>query len=312
MSKLLTVFGATGMQGGSLIHHILNRPELSKLFQLRGITRDASKQAAVSLRERGVEIVQADLSDPVSLEPAVAGSYAVFAVTNYWDNGSCSAAIEIAQGKAVADAAVQAGVALLIWSSLPNITEITNGAVTTIHHFDSKAEVETYIRGLPITAAFFMAGWYMQNHKFLMPPKKNDDGTVVFSQTWSPTTVVPMIDITDTGKFVTPILLNPDKYNGKSFTCATAFYTPIQLVDGWTTVTGRTVTYEQIGSDKKQGNLTAEMQKQLKDSTEGINTWSYFGPNGEKDLEWTLAQLEEKLTSWEEFLRNNEPWFPEA
>lgn len=82
MSKLLTVFGATGLQGGSLINHILGRPELSKLFHLRGITRDASKQAAVSLHERGVEIVQADLSDPASLGPAVAGSYAVFAVTN--------------------------------------------------------------------------------------------------------------------------------------------------------------------------------------------------------------------------------------
>jgi hypothetical protein len=34
-----------------------------------------------------------------------------------------------------------------------------------------------------------------------------------------------MIDITDTGKFLAPILLNPKKYNGKSFTCATAFYT---------------------------------------------------------------------------------------
>lgn len=82
MSKLLTVFGATGLQGGSLINHVLNRPELSGLFRLRGITRDASKQAAVSLREKGVEIVQADLSDPASLVPAIAGSYAVFGVTN--------------------------------------------------------------------------------------------------------------------------------------------------------------------------------------------------------------------------------------
>lgn len=82
MSKLLTVFGATGLQGGSLIKHILDRPELSKLFHLRGITRDASKAAAVSLQDRGVEIFQADMSDPASLDRAVAGSYAVFAVTN--------------------------------------------------------------------------------------------------------------------------------------------------------------------------------------------------------------------------------------
>jgi hypothetical protein len=52
-----------------------------------------------------------------------------------------------------------------------------------------------------------------------------------------------MIDITDTGKFLAPILLNPQKYNGKSFTCVIAFYSPLQLVDGWTKVTGKKVTY---------------------------------------------------------------------
>lgn len=82
MSKLLTVFGATGLQGGSLIKYILDRPELSKLFHLRGVTRDVSKAAAVSLQGRGIEIIQADMSDPASLDRAVAGSYAVFSVTN--------------------------------------------------------------------------------------------------------------------------------------------------------------------------------------------------------------------------------------
>lgn len=86
MSKLLTVFGATGQQGGSLIEHILNHPELSKLYYLRGITRDSSKPSAVSLKEKGIEVIQADLSDPQSLVAAVADSYAVFGVTNCKSN----------------------------------------------------------------------------------------------------------------------------------------------------------------------------------------------------------------------------------
>jgi hypothetical protein len=45
------------------------------------------------------------------------------------------------------------------------------GALMAVHHFDSKAEVEEYIRGLPIMSAFFMAGHYMQNHIVYMPPK---------------------------------------------------------------------------------------------------------------------------------------------
>lgn len=61
MSKLLTVFGATGQQGGALIDHIIENPHLSSLFSLRGITRDASKPAAIALKNRGVEIVEVNL-----------------------------------------------------------------------------------------------------------------------------------------------------------------------------------------------------------------------------------------------------------
>ncbi len=58
MEKLLTVFGATGQQGGNLIDHILHHPELSEIYRLRGVTRDISKPAAVALQDKGVEMVQ--------------------------------------------------------------------------------------------------------------------------------------------------------------------------------------------------------------------------------------------------------------
>ena len=58
MSKLLTVFGATGLQGGSVVNYVLQNSELSKIYRLRGITRDVTKPAAVALKEKGVEIVK--------------------------------------------------------------------------------------------------------------------------------------------------------------------------------------------------------------------------------------------------------------
>ena len=81
-----------------------------------------------------------------------------------------SQAVEIAQGKAMADAAVAAGASLLIWSSLPHISKISNGKFTKVYHFDSKAEVEIYIRGLPIKSVFYMAGFYMQNFQTMFRP----------------------------------------------------------------------------------------------------------------------------------------------
>lgn len=63
MSKLLTVFGATGAQGGALIAHVLKHPKLSTIYKLRGITRDASKPAAIELEENGVKVVQVFLNE---------------------------------------------------------------------------------------------------------------------------------------------------------------------------------------------------------------------------------------------------------
>ena len=74
---------------------------------------------------------------------------------------SCSPAVEIAQGRAIASAALAANVSLLIWSSLPNVIEMTGGKLRNVYHFDSKAMVETYIRGLSIRSVFFWDGWYM-------------------------------------------------------------------------------------------------------------------------------------------------------
>lgn len=57
MSKTITVFGATGNQGGSVVHAILADPVLSKEFKVRGVTRDVNKPNAKRLASMGVELV---------------------------------------------------------------------------------------------------------------------------------------------------------------------------------------------------------------------------------------------------------------
>ena len=58
MSKLLTVFGATGNQGGALLNYVLQHPKLSEVYKLRGVTRDVTKESAVAFTKRGVEMVK--------------------------------------------------------------------------------------------------------------------------------------------------------------------------------------------------------------------------------------------------------------
>jgi uncharacterized protein YbjT (DUF2867 family) len=71
MSKLITVFGATGTQGGSVVEALLQ----DKSVKIRGVTRNVNSEAAKSLLSKGVEVVTADLNNEDSLVKAVEVSY---------------------------------------------------------------------------------------------------------------------------------------------------------------------------------------------------------------------------------------------
>lgn len=58
MSKVLTVFGATGAQGGSVARAVLKHPQLSKEYKIRAVTRDPTKPKAMALKAEGIEVVQ--------------------------------------------------------------------------------------------------------------------------------------------------------------------------------------------------------------------------------------------------------------
>ncbi|KAL8926980.1 MAG: hypothetical protein Q9172_001573 [Xanthocarpia lactea] len=266
MSKVLTVFGATGLQGGSLLHYLLKRPDVLNIYRLRGITRDLSKPAAIALKEAGVEMLQGDMDNEASLSAALAGSTAVFSMTNFWEKASAES--EVAQGKAIANAAVGAGAELIVWSSLPNMTAMSN---------DDDPHVQA------------------------------EAGELVFRLTWSKP--CPMIEIADTGKFIVPILLNPNKYNGKRFIGATAFYSPAELVETWKKVTGKEIKLGQASDEAWGQNIPPEIMEVLKDSSGLIEDYRYYGPSGQEDLEWTLAQMDDPPTTWAKFVEANEPWF---
>jgi uncharacterized protein YbjT (DUF2867 family) len=82
---LLTIFGATGNQGGSVINTILSHETLAAKYHLRAVTINAASASAINLAARGCEVVEADMYNVASLQAAVHGSYAVFAMTNYYD-----------------------------------------------------------------------------------------------------------------------------------------------------------------------------------------------------------------------------------
>ena len=77
--KIITVFGATGAQGGGLVRAILE--DKNSEFTARAVTRDINSDKAQELARLGAEVVAADIDDPQSVEKALEGSYGAYFVT---------------------------------------------------------------------------------------------------------------------------------------------------------------------------------------------------------------------------------------
>ena len=123
MVRLVTVFGATGAQGGDVVKALLAGGK----FKVRGVTRSVESEKAKKLASQGVEMVAANLDEPESLHKAIAGSYGVFLLTNFWDG--MDADRETQQGKNAVDVCLEKGVKHLIFSGLENVQKMHGFAV---------------------------------------------------------------------------------------------------------------------------------------------------------------------------------------
>ena len=66
MAPILTVVGATGAQGSSIVSHALK----TGTYKVRAITRNTTSAKAKALEAQGVEVVSADVNSEESLTKA--------------------------------------------------------------------------------------------------------------------------------------------------------------------------------------------------------------------------------------------------
>ncbi|KAM0742754.1 hypothetical protein ACQRIT_002935 [Beauveria bassiana] len=301
MPKLITVFGATGNQGGSVIEHILRDSSLARDYKIRGITRDASKPAAQRLAERGVEVVSADLNSVESLSKALAGSHTVFLVTNYWETSDGN--IEYSQGQNVTDVAKSCGVSHLIFSSLLHVTEESKGRLRNVPHFDSKANIEKYIKGSGLKCTFVLPGYYMKN--FIQMISKGEDGTYQLMFPVDGTKAkFPLFDAAnDTGLFVKAALKHEDTMShGEHILEACDYYTSEEIVETFTRVTGKNANFVQVSPEQYRAALPEAIALEYLENQLFVENPGYFlGAS----LDPSLSLLDNKPTSWAEFVANN-------
>jgi uncharacterized protein YbjT (DUF2867 family) len=190
--KTIAVVGATGAQGGGLVRAILADP--SGGFAARALTRDPNSAKAKELAKLGAEVVAADVDDVESLRKAFAGAHGAFCVTFFWDHFSPEK--ELAEARAMAQAAKDAGVKHVVWSTLEDTRKwvpLDDPRMPTLQgkykvpHFDAKGEANGVFAALGVPTTFLNTSFYWDNLiHFGMGPKKGTDGRLTF--------VLPMAD----------------------------------------------------------------------------------------------------------------------
>ena len=74
--KIITVLGATGVQGGSVVKKFLEDPKLAG-WAVRGVTRSTTSDKAKALAAKGVELV--------TVRPPKLAQAGHWALTSHWE-----------------------------------------------------------------------------------------------------------------------------------------------------------------------------------------------------------------------------------
>jgi uncharacterized protein YbjT (DUF2867 family) len=229
--KTVLITGATGRQGGAVIRHMS-----ADGWQLRALTRNPAGDAARRLADQGVEVVQGDLDDAASLEPAARGAYGVYSVQDYWSVG---AKREVQQGKALADAARKAGVAHFVYSSVGG-AERNSG----IDHWDTKWEIEKHIRGLALPATILRPAAFMDNYYIAQVELGILRGKL--RDPIGPRKPYQTIASDDIGAFVALSFRRPRNFIGLELEIAGSELTNPEAADVFARVLGRPVKFQRL------------------------------------------------------------------
>ena len=229
--KTVLVTGATGRQGGAVIRHML-----PKGWKLRALTRNPDGHEAEALARRGIEVIGGDLEDPDSIARAAIGVYGIYSVQDFWAVG---AKREVQQGKNVANAAKKADIRHFVYNSVGGAERNTK-----IPHWESKWEVENYIRqlGLPATVirpVSFMETYYIDQVEIGILKGKLADpiGGNKSYQT---------IATDDIGAFVALAFERPSEFIGKALEIAGSELTNVEAAKVFSRVLGKPVKFQRI------------------------------------------------------------------
>ncbi|KPW63251.1 hypothetical protein ALQ64_00236 [Pseudomonas cannabina] len=144
---MIVVTGATGQLGRLVIEQLLTRIPASQI-----IAAVRSPEKAADLSALGVQVRQADYSQPSTLNSAFAGAEKLLLIS------SSEVGQRLPQHKAVIDAAKSAGVRLLAYTS------VLHADTSALGLAKEHRETEDYLRSSGLPFVLLRNGWYTENY----------------------------------------------------------------------------------------------------------------------------------------------------
>lgn len=192
---MITVFGAHGNTGSVVASTLLDAGE-----RVRVVARSADKLAG--LRERGAEVVAGDVTDPATVDRALAGAVGAYLLVP----PSADTQDTLARARTIVAnyqaALTRHGVRHAVFLSSTGAEHATGtGPIRTVHH----AEAE--LQGLATAITFVRAAYFMENILANAYPMKHDGVLPVFGG--GEAHAFPMVATRDIGQTAAAALLSP-------------------------------------------------------------------------------------------------------
>jgi uncharacterized protein YbjT (DUF2867 family) len=256
--QIITVFGATGAQGGGLVRSILE--DRDGPFAVRAVTRDTKSDAARALAAAGAEVVAADLDDAAAVARALDGAYGAYFVTFFWAHFSPER--ELAEARIMAEAARAAGLRHAVWSTLEDTRrwmKLDDPRMPTlmgrykVPHFDAKGEADQFFREAGVPTTFLLTSFYWDNLiHFGMGPKAGADGTLEFVLPMG-SAKLPGIAASDIGRCAYGVFRRRDDFVGKSVGIAGEHLTGAEMATALSRALGREVRHVDVTPEVYRG-----------------------------------------------------------
>ncbi|MGA8184275.1 MAG: NmrA/HSCARG family protein [Terriglobia bacterium] len=253
--KIIAVLGATGAQGGGLARAILADPNGG--FAVRALTRDVNSDKAEALAQQGAEVMAVDVDNPESLKKAFAGAHGAFCVTFYWAHFSPEK--ELAEATSMAQAAKQAGLKHVIWSTLEDTRKwmpLDDNRMPTlmdkykVPHFDAKGEADGVFTSLGVPVTLLLTSFYWDNFIYFgLGPKEGPDGKLVLTFPMDDRKL-PGIAAEDIGKCAYGIFKRGSEFIGKKVGIAGEHLTGAEMAAALSRALGQAVRYNAVTPDQ--------------------------------------------------------------